>query len=98
MKFGWYLLPHPSYSPDLEPPDYHVFRSLKNSLDCNKFNNDDNVKLHLEQFYASKEQKFYERGIMRLPERWQKVNDITMDNIILRKCTPRHNYPYSNEI
>ena len=26
-------------------------------------------------FFANKNQKFYERGIMMLPERWQKVID-----------------------
>ena len=40
-----------------------------------KFNNDAKVKLHLEQFLTSKEQKFYERGIMMLPEGWQKIID-----------------------
>ncbi|KOX74307.1 hypothetical protein WN51_00651 [Melipona quadrifasciata] len=27
------------------------------------------------QFFADKSQKFYEHGIMTLPERWQKVID-----------------------
>ena len=27
------------------------------------------------QFFANRNQKFYERGIMMLPERWQKVID-----------------------
>ena len=27
------------------------------------------------QFFANKNQTFYERGIMMLPERWQKVID-----------------------
>ena len=27
----------------------------------------------LVQFFADKDQKFYERGIMKLPERWKKV-------------------------
>ena len=30
---------------------------------------------YLIQFFANKNQKFYERGIMMLPERWQKVID-----------------------
>ena len=37
------------------------------------FNDDEAVKSHLVQFFADKDQKFYERGIMKLPERWQKV-------------------------
>ena len=37
------------------------------------FNDDEAVKSHLVQFFADKDQKFYERGIIKLPERWQKV-------------------------
>ena len=34
---------------------------------------DEDVKSHLVHFFADKNQKFYERGIMKLYERWQKV-------------------------
>ena len=37
------------------------------------FNDDEAVKSHLVQVFDDKDQKFYERGIMKLPERWQKV-------------------------
>lgn len=73
LELGWELMLHPPYSPDLAPSDYHLFRSLQNSLDGKTFNDDDAVKSHLIQFFADKDQKFYERGIMKLPERWQKV-------------------------
>ena len=66
---------HPSYSPNLAPLDYQLFRSLQSSLNDKKFNNDADIKLHLEQFFTSKEQKFYECDIMILPERWHKVID-----------------------
>lgn len=75
LELGWNVLSHPPYSPDLEPSDYHLFRSLQNSLNGKIFNNVDDVKSHLIQFFNSKDQTFYERGIMTLPERWQKVID-----------------------
>ena len=28
LKLGWISVPHPPYSPDLSPTDYHLFRSL----------------------------------------------------------------------
>ena len=63
----------PPYSPDLAPSDYYFFRSLQNSLNGKTSNDDEAVKSHLVRFFVDKEQKFYERGIMKLPERWQKV-------------------------
>jgi len=73
MELGWELMLHPPYSPDLAPSDYYLFRSLQNYLNDKTFNDDEAVKSHLNQFFADKNQKFYERGIMKLPERWQKV-------------------------
>ncbi|KAG9436972.1 Ammar1 transposase [Apis mellifera carnica] len=74
LELGWDVLPHPPYSPDLAS-DYFLFRSLQNSLNGKNFNNDDDIKSYLIQFFANKNQKFYERGIMMLPERWQKIID-----------------------
>ena len=31
------------------------------------------IKKHLEQFFAQKNKKFWENGIIKLPEKWQKV-------------------------
>jgi histone-lysine N-methyltransferase SETMAR len=73
LELDWEVMQHPPYSPDLAPSDYHLFRSLQNSLNGKTFTNDDDLKSHLVQFFADKDQKFYERGIMKLQERWQKV-------------------------
>ncbi|GFT42044.1 ccmar2 transposase [Trichonephila clavipes] len=75
LEHGWDVLLHPPYSPDFAPSDYFWFRSLQNSLNGKNFNNDDDVKSYLIQFFANKNQKSYERGIMMLPERWEKVID-----------------------
>jgi len=56
-----------------EPTDYHLLRSLQNSFNDKTFDNDDAIKSHLYQFFADKGQKFCQRGIMKLPERWRKV-------------------------
>lgn len=73
LELGWEVMSHPPYSPDLAPSDYHLFRSLQNFLNGKNFSNNDDLKSHLVEFFAIKDQKFYERGIMKLPERWQKV-------------------------
>ena len=72
LELGWEVMSHPSYSPDLAPPDY-LFRSLQNFLNGKNISNNDDLKSHLVEFFADKDQKFYKRGIMKLPERWQKV-------------------------
>lgn len=71
LKFD--VLVHPPYSPDLAPSDYHLFRSLQNSLGGKSFPSLEELKSHLDQFFSQKSQDFYERGIMQLPERWRKV-------------------------
>ena len=63
----------PPYSPDLAPSDYCLFRSLKNSLNGKTFNDAEAVKSHFVHFFADKDQMFYEHGIMKLLEKWQKV-------------------------
>lgn len=73
LELDWDVLPHPPYSPDLAPSDYYLFRSLNNFLNGKMFKDDDEVKSHLVQFFNDKNQRFYEKGIMVLPERWQKV-------------------------
>ena len=42
-------------------------------LNGKNFSNNDGLKSHLVEFFAVKDQKFYQGGIMKLPERWQKV-------------------------
>ncbi|GFS47988.1 histone-lysine N-methyltransferase SETMAR [Trichonephila clavipes] len=83
LQFEWDTVPHPPYSPDLAPSDYYLLRSLQKFLEGKTFTSNEEVKNHLDQFFASKDQKFYERGIMLLPERWQKVLDQNGQYIIL---------------
>lgn len=73
LELGWDVLPHPPYSPDMAPTDYHLFRSLQNSLSNKTFTTDSSIKLHLEKFVEQKDKQFFESGIMTLPERWQQI-------------------------
>ena len=71
LQLGWEVLIHPPYSPDIAPSDFHF--SLQNSLNGKNFNSLEDCKRHLEQFFAQKDKKFWEDGITKLPEKWQKV-------------------------
>jgi [histone H3]-lysine36 N-dimethyltransferase SETMAR len=66
---GWRKLPHPLYSPDLAPSDYHLFRSLQHFLKDKRFSNERELELSLWEFFLSKPKSFYKRGIDDLIER-----------------------------
>jgi len=70
---GWEVLMHPPYSPDIAPSDYHLFRSLQNSLNGIKLASKEVYENHLKQFFDQKPQKFYRDGIMTLPQKWQNI-------------------------
>ena len=59
-------MPHSPYSPDLAPSDYRLFLSLQNHLNGKTFDSNESVKNELIQFFDSKNQTFYESGIMKL--------------------------------
>nr|CAD2209482.1 unnamed protein product [Meloidogyne enterolobii] len=73
---GWEILPHPPYSPDIAPSDYHLFRSMKNHLREVRFQNDTQIKNWVTDFLEAKSATtFYQRGIQKLPRKWQEVID-----------------------
>lgn len=75
-EFGWTTLEHPPYSPDLAPSDFHLFRALEHFLRGKHFENVEEMRLSLTQFFDSKPREFYHRGIYQLPEKWQQVIDV----------------------
>lgn len=82
IEVGWEVLPHPPYSPDISPSDYYLFLSMSNFLANKRFDKDDDIKMAIEHFFASKDQAFYLRGMNLLLERWQKVVNVSGDYFI----------------
>lgn len=68
------ILPHPPYSPELAPSDYHLFRSLENHLAEKTFEDEEGLKNDLAAYFAHKSADFSARGIRKLPERWKEDN------------------------
>ena len=71
LELGWTVLPHPPYSPDLAPTAYRLFRSLADCLREKNFNDEDDLKIDLTNFFNQRSKAFYERKILSLPERWR---------------------------
>lgn len=72
-ELGWEILPHPPYSPDMAPTDYHLFRSLTNHLSNKEFKNQDEVKSSIAGFISGKTRDFFDSGIKKLVNRWQII-------------------------
>jgi len=58
-KCGFKLLSHLPYSPDLAPFDYHVFRSLKDSLRGQTFYSDEQVIHAINDWFEQQDKKFF---------------------------------------
>ncbi|CAF4741739.1 unnamed protein product [Pieris macdunnoughi] len=68
-----YVLPHPLYSPDIAPSDYHLFRSMAHALSAQRFTSYENTENWVNSWIASKDKEFFRRAIRMLPKRWEKV-------------------------
>ena len=78
----WTTVPHPPYSPDLAPSDYHLFRALKHHLKDKKFENEDEHKNALTEFFDAQLSSFWHTGIEALPIKWLRVVDTEGEYII----------------
>ena len=45
LELGWEVMPHPTYSPEPAPCDYHLLCSLQNHLNGKTFNSKEAVKV-----------------------------------------------------
>lgn len=71
-SWGWQVLKHPPYSPDLAPSDYHLFGPLKRGLAGKHFDCDDEVKAAVRQWLRDQPDSFFRLGIENLVARWDK--------------------------
>lgn len=69
---SWEVLSHAAYSPDLAPSDYHLFSSMGHALKDQHFKTSEELENWVSDWFSSKEEQFFWRGIHKLPERWSK--------------------------
>jgi histone-lysine N-methyltransferase SETMAR len=72
-ELNWEILDLPPYSPDLAPSDYHLFRSLQNHLNNNKFERFEEVNDAILAYFESKPRSFYKTRTEKLVTRWETV-------------------------
>ncbi|GFW73844.1 histone-lysine N-methyltransferase SETMAR [Trichonephila clavipes] len=65
-SFGWEVLDHAPYNPDLAPRDFHLFRYLKHSLGGKRFSNNEEVKAAVNSLLSDQVADFFEEGFQNL--------------------------------
>ena len=72
------VLPHPPYSPDLSPIDYHLFKHFEHFIKEKNFKEQLTVENSFKNFLVSRDKGINE-GINKLLVRWQKCIDVNGD-------------------
>lgn len=80
-KFGWEIVEHPPYSPDIAPSDYHMFPALKKHLGGKKFASDEEVQAEVNAWLRGADGQWYEEGVQKFIVRMQKVVEKNGDYI-----------------
>ena len=82
-------LPHPLYSPDLVPSDFHVFGPLKAAMGGKSFRSDEEVQQAVHEWLHSQPKDFFSSGIHALPMSWKTCmerNEDYVENVF--HCVP----------
>lgn len=61
-KFGWSVVPHPLYSPDLALSDIYLFGPMKNSPWVQRFEDTDKVKAAVKKWVQQSTPECFQRG------------------------------------
>ena len=80
-QLGWEVIPHPPYSPDLAPSDFHLFGRLKNHLSGTHFETDEGVKEAVRIWLRGCSTEFYSQAFTSLVERWKKCVQVHGDYV-----------------
>jgi hypothetical protein len=72
QKLKLELLPHPSFSPNLAPCDYHILEPLKNALRGRQFANDEEVKDAMYKWLRARPKTFIASPIGKFVDRSNK--------------------------
>lgn len=80
-SFGWEVVAHPPYSPDLAPSDYHLFLELKKFLAGQRFESEVELQTSTANWLHSQAAQFYEEGMQKLVPRYDKCLNVQGDYV-----------------
>jgi len=72
-KYGWQVLPHPPYSPDMSQPDFDLFPELKKPLHGKCFRSIEQVSNEVTLVIRCINNEGFLTRIQDLPKRWTVV-------------------------
>jgi hypothetical protein len=58
-SWGWKILPHPPYSPDLAPLDFHLFQKMKKHLRGQSFHSNEDVQNEVKKWLRAQDTFFF---------------------------------------
>lgn len=62
-SFGWDVIDHLNYNPDLAPNDFHLLLYLKQYLGSKHFDNGEEMKVAVSKWLREQAAEFYAAGI-----------------------------------
>ena len=74
-------LPHPLYSPDLTPSDFHMFGPVKEATGGKSSRSDKEVQLAVHEWLHSQPKDFFLRGIHALLKCWNTCMECNGDYV-----------------
>lgn len=80
-SWGWEVLAHPPYSPDLSPCDFFLFPRVKESLRGVRFEDADAINRAFRNSLQQQGNRGTEGGIFGLVPRWKKCIDLNGDYV-----------------
>jgi hypothetical protein len=91
------VLPHPPYSPDLAPSDFHLFGSLKDVLHGTHFEDVNSIIEAVRKWLCRQDNSWYQQGIHALVPCWHKAVQVDGDYVENSVCK-RNIHLYCHQI
>ncbi|UYV70891.1 hypothetical protein LAZ67_8001006 [Cordylochernes scorpioides] len=83
-EFGWELVSHPPYSPDVAPSDFHLFPELKKNLGGTQFQDNDELEEAVLGFLRGQAAEFFDSGFHKWRHRGERMlNSCVMHRLLV---------------